>query len=75
MIKFKIDIKNALSDAGITYYKCKMTGKPFSQVTLSRLKKGMPVSFETVNTLCEILDISVGDLLEYVPDEKQKELK
>ena len=36
--------------------------------TLHRMKHGKPISTTTLNTLCEILDCSVSDILEYVPD-------
>ena len=37
--------------------------------TLHRMKHGKPITTTTLNTLCEILDCRVEDVLEYVPDE------
>ena len=37
---------------------------------LHRLRKNMVVKTLILNTLCEILDCRVEDIIEYVPDEK-----
>ena len=36
--------------------------------TIHRMKHGKPITTTTLNTLCEILDCRVEDILEYVPD-------
>ena len=43
----------------------------FSRGTLDSLKQGRNISTTTLNTLCEILDCRVEDVLEYVPDDPQ----
>ena len=37
--------------------------------TLHRIKHGEAITTKTINTLCEILNCSVSDIIEYVPDE------
>ena len=37
--------------------------------TLHRMKHGNAITTTTQNTLCEVLDCRVEDILEYVPDE------
>lgn len=37
--------------------------------TLHRMKHGEAISTKTLNTLCEILDCGVGEIIEYVRDE------
>ena len=37
--------------------------------TLHRMKHGKAITTTTLNTLCEILDCPVSDILEYVPPE------
>ena len=37
--------------------------------TLHRMKHGKPITTTTLNTLCEILNCRVEDILEYIPDE------
>ncbi len=38
--------------------------------TLHRMKHGKAITTKTLDTLCEILDCSVSEILEYVPPEK-----
>ena len=37
---------------------------------LHRLRKNMVVKTLIINTLCQILDCNVEDIMEYVPDDK-----
>ena len=37
--------------------------------TIHRMKYGKAIKTKTLNTLCEILNCRVEDVLEYVPDE------
>ena len=37
--------------------------------TIHSMKHGKGINTNTINTLCEILDCRVEDILEYVPDE------
>ena len=39
--------------------------------TLHRMKHGKAITTRTLNSLCEILDCQVTDILEYIPDDKQ----
>ena len=36
--------------------------------TIHRMKHGKPITTTTLNTLCEILDCRVEDIIEYIPD-------
>lgn len=38
--------------------------------TLQRMRHQKPITTTTLNTLCEILDCPVSDILEYVPPEE-----
>lgn len=38
--------------------------------TLHRIKHGEAITTKTLNMLCEILDCSVSEILEYIPPEK-----
>ena len=71
MIKFKLDIVHALADVGINTYTCKQTGKPFAQGTFQQLKKGKTITTDTLDKLCEALNLQPGDLIEYIPDNEQ----
>ena len=68
MIRYKLDIVQALAEKGVNTYTCKQSGKPFAQGTFQQLKKGKPITTDTINKLCAVLDLQPGDILEYVPD-------
>ena len=53
---------------GVTeYYLIYKQGMPAN--TLHRIKHGEAITTRTINTLCEILNCRVSDIIEYVPDE------
>ena len=35
---------------------------------LARLGKGAPVSMESIEKICKVLDCTIGDVMEFVPD-------
>ena len=37
--------------------------------TIQRLRSGKPITTTTINTLCEVMQCSVEDILEYISDE------
>jgi len=53
---------------GITEYHL-IFKQGLSANTLHRMKHGEAISTKTLNTLCEILECSVSDIIKYVPDE------
>ena len=77
MLRFKIDVGDALERKGINLYKCKKT-KVLSQDTLKKLKNDdTSISLESINRVCMLLDMQLKDLIEYVenPEEKEKFLE
>ena len=42
-----------------------------SHATVQRLQKDLPVSTYTLDRLCRILNCSLADVAEYIPDEQQ----
>lgn len=74
MLRYKINIADALLRKGFNTYKAKTT-KVLSQDTLKKLKNDdTNISMESLNRICVILDLQPKDLIEYVedPDEKNK---
>ena len=66
MIKYKINIGDALERKGINTYKAKTT-KVISQDTLKKLKRDdTNITLESLNRVCVILDMQPKDLIEYV---------
>ena len=41
-----------------------------SSSTIDKLRKNKPVTTTTINDLCRILNCDVGDIMEYIPSDK-----
>lgn len=37
--------------------------------TIQRLRKGKPITTTTINTLCEVLNCNIDNIVIYIPDE------
>lgn len=73
MIKYKINVGDALERAGINMYKAKKT-KILSQDTLKKIKnEDTSISLESLNRVCAILDMQPKDLIYYKEDAREKE--
>ena len=66
-LKFKVDVLAALKDKGITTYQIRKE-KLLSESTVQKLRAGIGVSWENLETLCRLLDCQPYDLIEYVKD-------
>lgn len=66
-IRYKVDILAALKEQGWTTYKLRKE-RIFGERTLQQLRDGLPVSWEMVSRLCDLLSCDVGDLLTVKPD-------
>ena len=67
-IRYKIDIIEALKEKGYTTYRIRKE-KIFGQKTLQDFRDGKPVlSSANLEKLCQILDLQIGDILEYIDD-------
>lgn len=58
--------KNISSYRLINYYQ-------ISRSMLDRLKHDKPITTTTLNSLCEILDCRVEDIITYIPDKKDEQ--
>ena len=66
-LKFKIDIVDALKVKG--YYPQKIRKeKLLSESTMTKLRRGEPVSWENIETICKFLQCQPGDIIEYVKE-------
>ena len=73
MLKYKINISDALERKGFNTYKAKVT-KILSQDTLKKIKEeSTNISLESLNRICILLDMQPKDLIEYIEDEEEKE--
>ena len=68
MLKYKIDVKQALKDKGYTTYSLRQK-KIMGESTIQKFRTGEMVSYEVLNQLCQMLSCQPGDLLMYVPDQ------
>lgn len=68
MLKYKIDVITALKDKGYTTYTLRKS-KLLSESTIQKLREGLGVSWENLDTLCRLLECDIADLLEYVKEE------
>ena len=66
-IQYKIDVLAELKKAGYTSTRIREE-KLIGQSYLQQLRKGEIVSWKTIDTLCELLNCQVGDLVEYVKE-------
>jgi putative transcriptional regulator len=71
MIRFKIDILQALKEKGYNTNRIRQE-KIISEVTLQQIRTGKTPGIKSINAICEILKKQPGQLLEWVPDEEQK---
>ena len=72
MLKYKINIADALERKGFNTYKAKTT-KILSQDTLKKIKEeSTNISLESLNRICVLLDMQPKDLLEYVENQEEK---
>jgi putative transcriptional regulator len=57
----------ALKKAGYTTYRIRKD-KIMGEAALNHLRQGESISFQTMDTICKILNCQPGDMLEYVSD-------
>lgn len=67
MIRYKINILDALKDAGYNTYRLHKE-KLLSDGTVQKLRDGnTSLTIENLNTICDLLECQPGDLLEWYP--------
>lgn len=47
-----------------------MAATKITSSTMAKMGRGEPVSMEVLGRICEILDCNIGDLVDYVKEEK-----
>ena len=71
MIKYKINIINALKSKGYTTYKIKIDNI-FSQSTLEKFNNNNTnITLDTINRICQLLDCKIEDVIEFIPDNEK----
>lgn len=72
MIKYKIDIIQALKNKGYSTYKIRKE-KVFNESQLQQMRENKILAQDALNKLCSILNCQPGDILEYIPDEPERD--
>ena len=67
-LRYKMDVLAALKEKGITTYQIRKE-KLLSESTVQKLRAGIGVSWENIETLCRLLECQPGDLMEFAPEE------
>lgn len=66
MIRYKIDVLEALRKAGYSSYRIRQ-GKLLGESTLQKLRNGKLLSWHELDKICGLLNCEPWDLIEYVP--------
>ena len=70
-LRFKIDVLLALKEKGYTTYRIR-NEKLLSESTLQKLRSGLGVSWENLESLCRLLECQPADLIEYESEQDVK---
>ena len=66
-IHLKVDVLAALSDAGYSSYRLRRE-KLMGESTRTKIRAGGLPSWHELDTLCKLLHVQPGDLVEYVDE-------
>ena len=64
-------MRRLMQTENISYYR--LANEGIDAQTLQRIRHDRPVTTETLGKLCAIMHCQPGDLLEYVPDEDERQ--
>ena len=67
-IVYKLDVLKALKEAGYNTSRLRKD-KLIGEATIQKMREGQLVSWATVDTICNLLDCNVGDIVEHQKDE------
>lgn len=64
-LQYKIDVLAALKTAGYNTTRLRKE-KLLSESTIQKFRDKLPVSWENIETLCKLLNMQPGDIIEYI---------
>lgn len=70
MLIFKIDVLKELKDRGYTTTKLRKK-QIIGEATIQAIRDNDPVSWKTIDILCELLHMQPGDMLLYEKDQRK----
>ena len=72
MLRFKMNVLQELKQAGYSTYRVRAE-KILSEGTMQRLRTGSTsISVESLGILCNILQCQPGDILEWIPEDREQ---
>lgn len=71
-MRFKINVLQVLKAKGYSTYRIRQE-KLLAESTVQKLRRGAPVSWENLETICALLECQPGDILEYIPESEEEE--
>ena len=69
-LRYKIDVMKALKDKGITTYMMRKD-KILSESTIQKLRQGIGISWENLETICSLLECQPSEIIEYIPEDTE----
>ena len=73
-IKYKTNVLALLKNNGYTTYKLRKE-KILGESTLQKMRTNILLSWAELNTVCTLLNVQPGDILEFIPDDEPNEPK
>jgi len=67
MINYKIDVLQRLKEENFTTYKLRKD-KLLGEATIQKLRESKLVSWDNINTICNLLNCQIEDLIIYEKD-------
>lgn len=67
-LQYRINVLEALKEKGYTSYTLRKE-KLLGESTIQKLRGGLPVSWENLEVLCQLLDCNIGDIIDYVKED------
>lgn len=68
-LQYRVDVLAALKAKGYTTYQIRKE-KLLSESTVQKLRAGVGVSWENIETLCRLLECQPGDIILYVEEDQ-----
>ena len=70
---YKVDVIKLLKEKGYNTSRIRQD-KIMGESMLQKLRQGQMVSWNTLDTICRLLDCQPGDIIEYVDDKQSSEV-
>lgn len=71
MIIYKMDILKVLKENGYNTNRIRKE-KIFGEKTIQNIRENKQITLKTIDTICNILQCKICDIIEYVPDDNKK---